>query len=40
MADLMIDMLPETAFVRTFSEDGQVTYSAPSMAAYMTGVKI
>ena len=38
--DLTIDTLPETAFVRTFSEDGQVTDSAPSMAAYMTGVKM
>lgn len=38
--DLTIDRLPESAFVRTFSEDGQVTDSAPSMAAYMTGVKM
>ncbi|MDI1301361.1 MAG: alkaline phosphatase [bacterium] len=38
--DLTIDTLPETAFVRTFSEDAQVTDSAPSMAAYMTGVKM
>lgn len=38
--ELTIDTLPETAFVRTFSEDGQVTDSAPSMAAYMTGVKM
>lgn len=36
---LTIDTLPETAFVKTFSHDAQVTDSAPSMAAYMTGVK-
>ncbi len=35
---LPIDQLPESAFVRTFSEDAQVTDSAPSMGAYMTGV--
>lgn len=38
--ELTIDTLPDTAFIRTFSEDGQVTDSAPSMAAYMTGVKM
>lgn len=37
---ITIDTLPETAFVRTYSADGQVTDSAPSMAAYMTGVKM
>lgn len=37
---LSIDQLPETAFVRTFSENAQVTDSAPSMGAYMTGVKM
>ncbi|CAN5387633.1 alkaline phosphatase [soil metagenome] len=37
--DLTIDTLPETAFVKTYSLDAQVTDSAPSMAAYMTGVK-
>lgn len=37
--DLTIDTLPETAFVKTYSNDAQVTDSAPSMAAYMTGVK-
>lgn len=37
---LAIDRLPESAFVRTFSEDAQVTDSAPSMGAYMTGVKM
>lgn len=37
---LTIDTFPETAFVKTFSNDAQVTDSAPSMAAYMTGVKM
>jgi alkaline phosphatase len=37
--ELMIDRFPETAFVKTFSNDAQVTDSAPSMGAYMTGVK-
>jgi alkaline phosphatase len=37
---LTIDTLPETAFLKTFSNDAQVTDSAPSMAAYMTGVKM
>jgi alkaline phosphatase len=37
--DLTIDTLPETAFVKTYSNDAQVTDSAPSMSAYMTGVK-
>lgn len=37
--ELAIDRLPETAFVKTWSLDAQVTDSAPSMAAYMTGVK-
>ena len=36
---LTMDTLPETAFVKTYSLDAQVTDSAPSMAAYMTGVK-
>ena len=36
---LAIDTLPETAFIKTYSLDAQVTDSAPSMAAYMTGVK-
>ena len=36
---LTMDTLPETAFVKTYSNDAQVTDSAPSMAAYMTGVK-
>lgn len=38
--ELTMDQLPETAFVHTFSNDAQVTDSAPSMAAYMTGVKM
>ncbi len=38
--ELTLDTLPETAFVKTFANDAQVTDSAPSMAAYMTGVKM
>jgi alkaline phosphatase len=38
--DLTMDTLPETAFIKTFSNDAQVADSAPSMAAYMTGVKM
>lgn len=38
--DLTVDTLPESAFVKTYSNDAQVTDSAPSMAAYMTGVKM
>lgn len=38
--DLTMDTLPEAAFVKTYSNDAQVTDSAPSMAAYMTGVKM
>lgn len=34
-----IDSLPESAFIKTYSNDSQVTDSAPSMSAYMTGVK-
>jgi len=37
---LTIDTLPETAFIKTYSNDAQVTDSAPSMSAYMTGVKM
>lgn len=37
---LTIDTLPETAWIRTYSHDAQVTDSAPSMSAYMTGVKM
>jgi len=38
--ELTMDTLPETAFVQTFSNDAQVTDWAPSMSAYMTGVKM
>ncbi|WP_026035140.1 alkaline phosphatase [Cupriavidus sp. BIS7] len=38
--DLTMDTLPESGFIRTYSNDAQVTDSAPSMAAYMTGVKM
>lgn len=38
--ELTVDTFPETAFVKTFSNDAQVTDSAPSMSAYMTGVKM
>ena len=38
--DLTVDTLPESAFVKTYSNDAQVTDSAPSMAAYMTGAKM
>jgi alkaline phosphatase len=38
--ELTIDTFPETAFVKTYSNDAQVTDSAPSMSAYMTGVKM
>ncbi len=37
---LTIDTLPESGFVKTFSNDAQVTDSAPSMSSYMTGVKM
>ena len=36
---LTLDTLPESAFVKTYSSDAQVTDSAASMTAYMTGVK-
>jgi alkaline phosphatase len=38
--NLTMDTLPESGFVRTYSNNAQVTDSAPSMAAYMTGVKM
>ncbi|PHV12069.1 alkaline phosphatase [Chitinimonas sp. BJB300] len=38
--ELTMDTLPETGFIKTFSKDAQVTDSAPSMSAYMTGVKM
>jgi alkaline phosphatase len=37
--DLTLDTLPESAFVKTFSNDAQTTDSAASMSAYMTGMK-
>jgi alkaline phosphatase len=37
--NLTLDTLPESAFVKTFAGDAQVTDSAASMSAYMTGVK-
>ena len=37
--ELTIDRMPESAFVKTHSEDAMVTDSAAGMAAYMTGVK-
>jgi len=37
--ELTIDRLPESAFVKTFSNDAMVTDSAAGMAAYMTGMK-
>ena len=36
---LTMETLPRTARVKTYSLDAQTTDSAPSMAAYMTGVK-
>ncbi|AKU93201.1 alkaline phosphatase [Vulgatibacter incomptus] len=37
---LSMEQLPRTARIKTFSLDAQTTDSAPSMAAYMTGVKM
>lgn len=37
---LNFEMLERTARIKTFSNDAQTTDSAPSMAAYMTGVKM
>ncbi|NVE01472.1 alkaline phosphatase [Massilia sp. BJB1822] len=37
---LTMDTLERTARIKTFSNDAQTTDSAPSMAAYMTGVKM
>jgi alkaline phosphatase len=37
---LQMEQLPRTALVRTYSLDAQTTDSAPSMSAYMTGVKM
>jgi len=38
--ELTMDTLPETGWVRTYSHNSMVTDSAPSMSAYMTGVKM
>lgn len=37
---LTMDRLERTARIKTYSKDAQTTDSAPSMAAYMTGVKM
>jgi alkaline phosphatase len=37
--DLTIDTLPESAYVKTYSNDMQVTDTAAAMSAYMTGVR-
>lgn len=37
---LAMEQLPRTARIKTYSKDAQTTDSAPSMAAYMTGVKM
>jgi len=37
---LNMDKIERTARIRTYSNDAQTTDSAPSMAAYMTGVKM
>lgn len=37
---LTMETLPRTARVKTFSNNAQTTDSAPSMSAYMTGVKM
>ena len=39
-AKLSMQSLGMAARIKTFSRDGQTTDSAPSMAAYMTGVKM
>ncbi|MDR0225244.1 MAG: alkaline phosphatase [Burkholderiaceae bacterium] len=39
-ANLTMQSLPFASRIKTFSRDGQTTDSAPSMAAYMTGVKM
>ena len=38
--ELTLDTLPESAFVKTYSNDAQTTDSAASMTAYMTGKKV
>ncbi|WP_394823676.1 alkaline phosphatase [Pendulispora albinea] len=37
---LTMETLPRTARIKTFSKNAQTTDSAPSMSAYMTGVKM
>ena len=37
--ELAIDKFPETAFVKTWSNDAQASDAAAAMSAYMTGVK-
>jgi alkaline phosphatase len=39
-ARLTMETFERTARIKTYSHDAQVTDSAPSMAAYMTGVKM
>jgi len=39
-AALAMQSLPVAGSIKTFSRDGQTTDSAPSMSAYMTGVKM
>ncbi|RZS86565.1 alkaline phosphatase [Pigmentiphaga kullae] len=39
-AELAMQSLSQAARIKTYSLDGQTTDSAPSMAAYMTGVKM
>ncbi len=38
--EMTLDTLPESAFVKTFSNDGQAAESAAGMSAYMTGKKV
>lgn len=38
--DLTIDTLPESAFVKTYSNNAQATDGVAAMVAYMTGVKV
>lgn len=39
-SNLQMQELPRTARIKTYSNDAQTTDSAPSMSAYMTGVKM
>lgn len=38
--ELAIDKFPETAYVKTWSNDAQASDAAAAMSAYMTGVKV